>query len=41
MKKINKILSALVASLAIGFVAASFVACSDDDDDDVSTVAVY
>ena len=41
MKKINKILSALVASLAIGFVATSLIACSDDDDDDVSTVAVY
>lgn len=44
MKKINKILSALVALLAIGFVATSLIACSDDDDDDddtVSTVAVY
>mgnify|MGYP007102019923 FL=1 len=43
MKKINKFLSVLVASLAIGFVATSFIACSndDDDDDDVSTVAVY
>ena len=40
MKKLNKAFLVLLAMLAIGFVATSFVACSDDDDSP-STVAVY
>lgn len=39
MKKLNKLFLALLAFLAVGFVSASFVACSDDDS--TSTVATY
>ncbi len=42
MKKLNKILLALLAFIAAGFVASSFVSCSDDDDDNgPSLVATY
>lgn len=40
MKKLNKLFSALLALLALGFVSTSFVSCSDDDDGP-STVATY
>lgn len=46
MKKLSKVLLALMAFAAAVFVATSFVSCSDDSDDDgastgASTVAVY
>lgn len=42
MKKLSKVLLALMASAAAVFVASSFVSCSDDSDDDgAGTVAVY
>ena len=42
MKKLNKFFLVMLASLAVSFVSTSFVACSDDDDDDgPSTVATF
>lgn len=42
MKKLSKVLLALMASAAAVFVVSSFVSCSDDSDDDgAGTVAVY